>query len=542
MLKKHLWKFVLLALTSMLLLAACSGGNDEGEGTGNNTDNSGENTGDNQNQDKGKSENPVEGRDGELVFGVPGDPQNWDPIDTFLLDWSTIATSVFEGLVDRNLDLEIQPGLATEWEYVEENVLQFKLREGVTFHNGEPFNADAVKFTFDRLLGEEGAKGPQQPNYTAIDHVEVVDDYTVNFHLKYKDPVLITKLAGYGAVIVPPNYIQENGDEHFNNNPVGTGPFKMTKYERDNVVVLEKNENYWKEGLPKLDKVTFKIIPEASTRLAELQTGKIDIMKRVERSQTQAVEDSSFLSLSVAGTPTVYALRFDTDEKPLDDPKVRQALNYAVDKEAIIEEILGGYGNPISTFQSELSFGNNPNLEPYPYDPEKAKELLAEAGVEEGTILDIYTPGNDATFKEVVQAVAFYLEQVGLQANIQTVDANTLTSELMPNGDAGHMYRMGWGGWTLDFDNTAYLLYHEGEFWNPDFYDEKVEELLAAERATVDQAEREEIFMELTERLYELAPQLYLYQDMAMFGVNDRVKNFQTPHDDRIRLENVEVE
>jgi peptide/nickel transport system substrate-binding protein len=525
--KKNSFKFLAILLIGILLMAACSGGGSE--------DASSEGS-------KGDGENPAKDRGNELVIGVSGDPQNWDPIDTFLLDWSTIATSVFEGLVDRNLDLELQPGLATEWEYLDDETLQFKLREGVTFHNGEPFNAEAVKFTFDRLLGEEGAKGPQQANYTSIDHVEIVDDYTVNFILKEKDPVLLTKLAGYGAVIVPPKYIEEKGDEHFNTNPVGTGPFKMTEYKRDSKTVLEKNESYWKEEGAKLDKVTFRIIPEASTRLAELQTGEIDIMKRVEVSQVKNIKDSSFLELQEVGTPTVFSLRFDVAKEPLDDVKVRQAINYAVDKQAIIDEILSGYGKPISTFQSELSFGNNPDLEPYPFDQEKAKKLLAEAGVEEGTELDLYIPGNDGNFKEIAQAVAFYFEQVGLKANIQTVDSNTLTSDLMPNGNAGHMYRQGWGGWTLDFDNTAYLMYHEGEFWNPSFKDEKVEELLAAERSTTDQEKREEIFMQLTERLHELAPELNLYSAVDLYAVNKRVKNFQAPHEDRMCLENVSVE
>ncbi|WP_404330019.1 ABC transporter substrate-binding protein [Mesobacillus maritimus] len=522
--KKWLSLFSLM-LAFTLVLAACSGGGEESS----------------KNEKGDSGENPAKDRGNEIVVGVSSEPQNWDPIDTFLLDWSTVATSVFEGLVDRTLDLEIQPGLAESWEYLDDQTLEFKLRQGVQFHNGEPFNADAVKFTFDRLLGEEGQKGPQYSNYTSIDSVEVVDEFTVKFHLNTADPVLLTKLAGYGAVIVPPQYVQENDDEFFNNNPVGTGPFKMTGYKRDQEIVLEKNPDYWKEGLPKLDKVTFKVIPEASTRLAELQTGNIDVMKRVEVAQAETVKESSFLELIDVGTPTVFSLRFDPGQKPMDNKLVRQAINYAVDKQAIIDEILSGYGHQISTYQSELSFGNNPDLKPYPYDPEKAKELLAEAGVAEGTTLDVYIPGNDGNFKEITQAVAFYLEEVGLKMNINSVDNTTLISELVPNGKAGHMYRQGWGGWTLDFDNTAYLMYHEGEQWNPSFKDEKVEELLAAQRATVDQEEREAIFMELTELLHELAPELNLYQAVDLYAANSRLENFQPPHDDRMRLEEVTV-
>lgn len=517
-------KIAALFMSFTLLLAGCSGGSgEESEGSAS------------------SSENPVTDRGNEIVIGVTSEPQNWDPIDTFLLDWSTVATSVYEGLIERTIDLELEPGLAESWEYLDDSTLQFKLRQGVQFHNGEPFNAEAVKFSFDRLLGPEGQKGPQYSNYASIESVEVVDEYTVTMNLKAPDPVLLTKLASYGAVIVPPKYVQENDDDHFNNNPVGTGPFKMTEYKRDQQIVLEKNENYWKEGLPKLDKVSFRIIPEASTRLAELQTGKIDIMKRVEVAQADTIKDTGFLELMEVGTPTVYSLRFDTAKEPMDDVRVRQAINYAIDKTAIIDEILGGYGVPISTFQSELSFGNNSDLEPYPYDPEKAKELLAEAGVAEGTEMEVFIPGDDGNFKEIAQAVAFYLEEVGLKMNINSMDNTTLISDLIPSGDAGHMYRMGWGGWTLDFDNTAYLMYNEGEQWNPSFKDEKVEELLEAQRNTVDQDEREAIFKELTELLYELAPEVNLYQAVDLYAVNERVGNFQPPHDDRLRLDEITI-
>jgi peptide/nickel transport system substrate-binding protein len=165
---------------------------------------------------------------GTLTVAVAIDPGSWDPIDTFLVNWSSAANNIFDGLTARGADMKLKPGLATSWELMDNNSrIRFKLRENVKFHNGEPFNAAAVKFTFDRLLGEEGRKGPQQSNYTTIDRVEVVDDKTVDFIMKQPDPVLLTKLAGYGAMIVPPKYIQEKGDAHFNMNPVGTGPFKF---------------------------------------------------------------------------------------------------------------------------------------------------------------------------------------------------------------------------------------------------------------------------------------------------------------------------
>ena len=159
-------------------------------------------------------------------MAINQDPGSWDPIDTFVTFWGSVGSNLYDGLTMRGADLKLQPGLATKWEYLDDNKrLRFTLRQGVKFHNGEPFNAEAVKFTFDRLLGAEGAKGPQKSNYDSIGEVKVVDENTVDFILKQPDPVLLTKLAGYGAMIVPPKYIQEKGEDNFNTHPVGTGPF-----------------------------------------------------------------------------------------------------------------------------------------------------------------------------------------------------------------------------------------------------------------------------------------------------------------------------
>ncbi|GAA4532026.1 hypothetical protein GCM10023174_24370 [Chelativorans composti] len=179
--------------------------------------------------------------EGKVTVSAPQDAGSWDPIDTFLVAWAAVATNIYDGLTYRGPDMKIVPGLAESWEELDNGTrIRFKLREGVKFHNGEDFNAEAVKFTFDRLLGEEGAKGPQRSNYVSIDSVEIIDPYTVDFKLKAPDPVLLTKLAGYGAMIVPPKYVQEKGEE-FNLNPVGTGPFKFVSYEPKVGIKLEAN-------------------------------------------------------------------------------------------------------------------------------------------------------------------------------------------------------------------------------------------------------------------------------------------------------------
>lgn len=479
---------------------------------------------------------------GQLTIAQTQDPQSWDPIDTFFLAWGMVGSNVFDGLVSRNLDLEIGPGLATSWEFVdEENTrLRFQLREGVTFHNGEPFNADAVKFTFDRLLGEEGAAGPQQENYTSIDRVEIVDDYTVDLVLGSPDPVIITKLAGYGAMIVAPGYVQENDAETVNSTPVGTGPFKIVEYVQDERLVLEAFDDYW-GGAPKLERLVYRFIPEASTRVAELQAGRVDIVQGVPISLAETVENAPNASIVAVGSPTVSALRFNFCEAPTDQLEVRQAIAHAIDREGIIAAILQGYGTPVASFQSELSLGHDPELEPYAYDPERAQQLLSEAGVAPGTPIQIDFIGSDDIFREVAQASAAMLQAVGLNATLQTHETNTYYNDLVPNNRVGNLYYSGWGGWTLDYDNTAYLLYRTGQFWNPCFSDERIDTLLDEERATYDEAERERILQEIARYAHDIAIDVPLYQHQNLWGVADHVQGFVAPADDRHVLLNVSV-
>ena len=484
---------------------------------------------------------PVMAVEQHLTVGVAQDPLNWDPMDTYRMAWSAIATSVFEGLVERDVEMNVKPGLATSWDVVQdEKRIRFHLREGVKFHSGDDFKADSVKFTFDRLLAEDSIS-PQKGNYSAIDEVKIIDDYTVDFILKELDPVLIVKLSGYAGNIVPKAYIEEKGDEYFNTHPVGTGPFKMVNYEPDQKVELERFDGYWKEPLPTLEKVTFRIIPEASTRLAELQTGNIDINDRVEVNQASILEAEEDIELIRSDTPTAFALRFDTFREPTDDVRVREALALAIDVDTIIETVLEGNGRRINSFQSQLSFGYDESLPLRPYDPERAKELLKEAGYDFNQTLTMATDSSNATLKEVFQAIQLYLKQIGVKTKLETVEYNVYFNDLVPNRKAGHMYRQGWGGWTLDFDNTAYSLYQFGQKWCPDYKDEQINELIEAERSTMDPAARKEIFVKMNQRLYETIPDAPLYQRLALWGVHKKVQGFKAPADGRMRFEEVSI-
>ncbi|WP_347266891.1 ABC transporter substrate-binding protein [Paracoccus sp. (in: a-proteobacteria)] len=481
---------------------------------------------------------------GTLVVSSPQDPGSWDPIDTFLVNWASAATNIFDGLTYRGPDMKLVPGLATSWEELDEGKrIRFKLREGVTFHNGEPFNAEAVKFTFERLLGDEGAKGPQRSNYVAIDKVEVIDDHTVDMHLSAPDPVLLTKLAGYGAMIVPPKYIAEVGDEKFNLMPVGTGPFKVTSYEPKVGLKMAAYDGFWGDKA-KLSELQFRFITEPATAVAELQAGRVDLVipPTIPVSMIPTIEADAKLDLVTTAGPTVYALRYNTRDGITADERVRKALIMAVDRDTIVKEILGGQAEVIASFQGKLSFGYDPALKPLPYDPEGAQKLLAEAGVKPGTAVQIDIRGNDATFGEVAQAVAAYLSMVGINATIKPYETNTFLNDIIPQGKTGALFQQSWGGWTFDYDNTAYSMYHTGEKWNPYDSDPKMDALLESQRHLTDPVKREAILKEIAAYAYDRALEMPLYNLNAIYGINTRVKDFVAPPDSRLRLNGVSVE
>jgi len=215
---------------------------------------------------------------------------------------------------------------------------------------------------------------------------------------------------------------------------------------------------------------------------------------------------------------------------------------YGVDRQAIIDSILGGQAAPIASFQGELSFGNDPSMKPLPYDPAKAQALLKEAGVAPGTKIQIDIRGNDATFNEVAQAVASYLQVIGLNATIKPYETNVLLNDIIPAGKTGAMFQQSWGGWTLDYDNTAYFMYHTGEKWNPYDSDPELDKLLESQRAITDRAKREEILQSIAHYTADRALEMPLYNLNAIFGVSKRVKNFTPVPDSRLRLTEVTVD
>ena len=479
---------------------------------------------------------------GTLNVALHQDPGNWDPIATFLVSWGAVGSQIFDGLIIRTPDMKLVPGLATKWEFLDNNSrLRFTLRPNVKFHNGEPFDAEAVKFTFDRMLGDEGKKGPQQSNYNSIDKVVVVNPMTVDFVMKSPDPVLLTKLSGYGAMIVPPKYIKEKGSQYFGMNPVGTGPFKFTEYKPKVNIALERNPAYW-GGAPKVDHLLYRFIGEPATQAAELQAGRIDVANQIPLAMIETLKKDPKLNVVSMDGPVALALRYNTQRGIMKDREVRKALTMAVDRDAIIKSVLLGNAKPIASFQGTLSFGNDPALKPLPFNPTQAKAMLQKAGVKPGTAIQLDFRGPDSNFREVAQAVAGYLGAVGVTVALKPYDTNVLLNDIIPAGKTGEMWQNQWGGWTFDYDNTAYAMYYTKQRWNPFDDDAKLNALLHMQRNTWDQGSRKKTLQEISRYVADQALEMPLYSLNTIYGLNKRAKNLDLPADGRFRFVNATVD
>jgi peptide/nickel transport system substrate-binding protein len=371
--------------------------------------------------------------------------------------------------------------------------------------------------------------------------VEVVDNLTVDFHMKQPVPVLLTKLAGYGAMIVPPKYIAEKGDAYFNEHPVGTGPFKLGEYKPKTSLALVRNDAYW-AGAPKLDGVTYRFIAEPGTQASELQAGRIDIASAIPLGMVATIKKAPNVKVVTTSGPVAVVLRFNTKTGIATNKEVRKALIMAVDREAIIKQILLGYGKPIASFQGELSFGFDPDLKPLPFNQAESRKMLQAAGVKMGSTVQLDFRGTDPTFREVAQAVAGYLQGVGIRTTLKPYETGVLINDIIPSGKTGDMFHFVWGGWTYDYDNTAYLMYHTGQKWNPYDSDPALDKILESQRATYDLKTRQAVLRNVARYVADNALELPLYSQDTVIGVNDRVKNFAVPGDIRYRFNEVTVD
>ncbi|MFM1654512.1 ABC transporter substrate-binding protein [Brevibacillus sp. B_LB10_24] len=468
------------------------------------------------------------GEQKELVVALDADVPTLDPHMHNEPNAITLNWHIFDSLLFLTSDLKIEPGLAESYEQKDELTWEFKLKQGVKFHNGEEFNADAVKFSLERVLNEE-QKSPQRGNISQIDKVEAVDPYTVV--IKTKEPYNLLPQRLFYLSIVPPKYLQEVGDKEFAEKPVGTGPYKFVEWTKGDKIVLESNPDYFK-GAAKIGKVTFRVIPEVATQIAELQSGGVDVIRMVPPDMMAQLEGNSQIETASVPLLRVFYMAFDTRKKPFDDKRVRQAMNYAINLDSIVEKVYGGKAVRTPAGVNPNHFGFDESIQPYPYDPEKAKALLAEAGYPKGfeTEIHYFTPG---TGQQTVDAAISDLSKVGIKVKAKFYPESSSFVEKQRAGDLP--FRMGhWGSYSVyDADAILQPMFHSQGVYGKYFNTPELDKLIDQGRSLADQGKRKEIYSQAQKLLHDEAPWVFLFSPMDNQAYNAKL-NFKARADERI--------
>lgn len=464
---------------------------------------------------------------GDLIVVLPNDPTSLYWPNASDRTAGNAARPMYDFLVVITPQGDLQPGLATDWDISEDGMTYtFTLREGITFHNGEAFTADDVVATWE--FGADEAN--QFSNYYQGTTVEAVDDFTVVITTPEPDPTRFTIIAQEWPII-PGDYIREVGIEGFEAAPIGTGPFIFQERIVGESISYTANPDYWVEGQPGVASVTFRVIADSATRLAAALAGDVHISPRLSAEEFAQVEAADNLNGLSYATDRIYYAAFKNIGNGVDSPVtnqlVRQAMNYAVDTQFIIDEIFLGAASPVASFTAPGTLGFSDTVEPYGYDPDLAMELLAEAGYPDGFTISMGCP-NDAylNINDVCQAVEIDLEAVGIEVELDIMSTDVYWEQEF-YGATGPVFVDSWSSNLGEAFNRLEGALMPGEFFSA-YTDENIVDFINQIRVTIDRDERAALYTELAAYMNENPPFIYLYQPVSFEAVNVAVQGYET--------------
>jgi len=471
-----------------------------------------------------------------LVVGMEGDAVSLDPHASNITISSQYKVQMFETLINLDKDGNAIGVLANDWRRIDDYTYEFDLKEGVYFHNGEEMIAEDVAFSIRRAASS--------PQVAAImgdfdpEGVEVVDQYTVRIRTHEPFAPFLNNLAHPAAAVLSQLAVEYYGDENFGHNPVGTGPFEFVNWVAGNHVEFIRFENYHGE-LPVFETLIMRSMIEPSTRLVSLETGDIDIAI-IGRNDMNRVKNHNDLNLERLINYQIFYVGFNTRRNRMDDVRIRQAINYAINVDEIHETVMLGVGETLSSPLTSNVFGARTDLPPHPFNQERARELLAQAGYADGftanLIVNEFPERNE--WAEIVQN---QLGQVGIKIEITSVDnAQFLDETAEGNYD---MFVLAWTSVTGDADYGLFPLFHSSNHGAPGnrtfFNDPEMDDLLERARSSFDNEERIELYDEIQERLVEAAPMVLLASGEIMAGVRNDVRNVNLAPTNHVRFHTV---
>jgi peptide/nickel transport system substrate-binding protein len=504
-----------MALLLGVLLTACGGGSGGSGGEEGPTESAGD---------------PVKG--GVLHFARSLDvDQGLDPISGYSNGSIFVITQIFDQLVEIGEGPKPLPGLATSWERSKDGLnWTFHLREA-EFSNGEPVTAEDVKFSLERWANPEIDVANAFLG-EAVKSVEVVDPHTVKVSLSKIDAPFLNYISTFSASIVPQKVLEEEGEKEFSNHPVGSGAFELKEYVRGQKTVLQRNPHYWRKGQPYLDGVVFEYVADGNARVLKVRSGEAQVADQIPYNQVASLDGTEGIEVQVRKSVSWDSIFLNETKKPLQDEKVRQALNYATPKEQILESVLYGDAQISNSNIPPLQFWDE-SLAPYPYDLEKAEELMAESSVPNGFKLELVIAGGDPVEKQTAEILEEEWAKIGVEVDIVIRDFSAMFSEWIE----------GKGGMSTTFpgnalssnsyapdEMSALMINGEAGFHSLGTYYEnkKVNKLLEEAAETLDEKTREHDFVETQKIALENAPAVPLFFTKSVTAVQENVKNFTT--------------
>lgn len=457
-----------------------------------------------------------------LYVGIRADAESMDPFFVYHPTGFAVMEALYDSLVMADWDGTVVPHLAASWTIEDDTTIEFVLRNDVTFHNGERFDAESVKFSIERVLDQELQSG-LRPRFTSIGSVEIVDPYRVRLHLTHPNSSILWNLTG--LAMLPADYGQRVSALALSRAPVGTGPFSFVEWVRDDHITVGANPAYFAGGVkgqPGVARVVFRVLPEDATRVSELRAGGVHLIEQLPVDLVATVERADMVAVPADSGRFSAAWIVADAGGPLADKRVRQALNLAVNRDAIISSVYGGYALPSAGPFTPSTLGFAGSVEPYSYDPERAMELLAEAGFPDGFAVTIDTTG-DPTEGLLVAAA---LQEIGIRTSVRQLEASIFNTN-WTTGETSEIYVASWGA-AGDPQQYLEMLVKSDGFLSR-YANARLDELIAASAVTLDQAERTALLHEMQQLLHDDPAAIYLWSTADIYGLSPSVQRWR-PH------------
>jgi peptide/nickel transport system substrate-binding protein len=472
---------------------------------------------------------PVAAEPTQLTIVQPAEATTMDPGRSTQVLTVNYFFNLYDSLTRWDAALQLQPGLATSWKAVNDITWEFTLRPGVKFHDGSPLTAEDVRATIERNLVP--GKTVVTAGFTTIESVQAASPTLVRVVTRKPDPLLPVRMAQMGSQILPARLTTDEGAKELARRPIGSGAYRFVEWVKDERLVMEANRDWWGwEGRPpSVDRVLWKAIPDDFPRLVALEKGDADIVTSVPPDRIRSVaEGRNTRVVSVPSTRTVE-FNINSTQPPLSDKRVRQALHYALDVPAIIRSLFAGLGRPLVGGLADTDFGYNPVLKPYPYDPARARALLAEAGSPGGIDVTLHAGmGTMVNDKQLLEVIADMWAKVGIRARVAMMEMGA--RQRMVNERAlppGGLLLINVQSTLLDADGSLWRILHPtglgGRYWAGSQPGHRFHEVMEQARYTLDPKKRKALYVEATQLFDDEKPWLELFQEVIVYGTSKRV-------------------